>query len=61
MKAFLKYFFILIILGVTACSTIKDPRFISIENVEVKSVGESFSIVTDLKMFKITTMIDDSD
>ncbi len=52
MKAFLKYFFIvLIILGVTACSTIKDPRFISIENVEVKSVGESFSIVTDLKIY----------
>lgn len=52
MKAFLKYFFIvLIILGVTACSTIKDPRFISIENVEVKSVGESFSIVTDLNIY----------
>ena len=51
MKAFLKYFFILIILGVTACSTIKDPRLISIENVEVKSVGESFSIVTDLKIY----------
>ncbi|MDA9576512.1 hypothetical protein N9R87_05195, partial [Flavobacteriaceae bacterium] len=51
MKAFLKYFFILIILGVTACSTIKDPRLISIENVEVKSVGESFYIITDLEMY----------
>lgn len=52
MKAFLKYLFIvLIIFVVTACSTIKDPRFISIENVEVKSVGESFSIVTDLKIY----------
>jgi LEA14-like dessication related protein len=52
MKTFLRYFFIvLIILGVTACSTIKDPRFISIENVEVKTVGESFYIITDLEMY----------
>ncbi len=52
MKLFLKYFLIvLIILSFTTCSSIKDPKFISIENVEVKSVGESFNVITDLKIY----------
>jgi len=52
MKLFLKYFLIvLIILSFTTCSSIKDPKFISIENVEVKSAGESFNVITDLKIY----------
>jgi len=52
MKLFLKYFLIvLIILSFTTCSSIKDPKLISIENVELKSVGESFNVITDLKIY----------
>lgn len=52
MKLSLKYFFIvLIVLGINACSTIKDPKLVSIENVDVNSVGNSFSILTDLNIY----------
>jgi len=52
MKLFLKYFIVIsVMLGVTACSTIKDPKLVSIENVEVQPFGESFIILTDLKIY----------
>ena len=52
MKLFLKYFIVIsVMLGVTACSTIKDPKLVSIENIEVQPFGESFIIVTDLKIY----------
>ena len=52
MKLSLKYFFIVLIgLGINACSTIKDPKLVSVENVDVNSVGNSFSILTDLNIY----------
>lgn len=52
MKLSLKYFFIVLIgLGINACSTIKDPKLVSLENVDVNSVGNSFSILTDLNIY----------
>jgi LEA14-like dessication related protein len=52
MKLIFKYFLVvLLVLVITACSAIKDPQLVSIENVDVQSNNEYLSVVTDLKIY----------
>ena len=52
MKILLKYFLISsVILAITACASIKDPKLVSFDNVVMESSGDSYSIITNLKLY----------
>ena len=52
MKLFLKYFLItIILLGITACTSIKDPKLVSIDNVVMASSDDSYTVLIDLKLY----------
>lgn len=52
MKLFLKYFLITtILLCITACTSIKDPKLVSIDNVVMESSDDSYTVLIDIKLY----------
>jgi LEA14-like dessication related protein len=52
MKLFLKYFLItIILLCITACTSIKDPKLVSIDNVVMESSDDSYTVLIDIKLY----------
>ena len=51
MKLFLKYFLIIILLCITACTSIKDPKLVSIDNVVMESSDDSYAVLIDIKLY----------
>ena len=52
MKLLLKYFLISsVLLGITACTAIKDPKLVSLDHVVMESSGDSYAVVTDIKLY----------
>ena len=52
MKLLLKYFLISsVLLSITACASIKDPKLVSLDHVVMESNGDSYAVVTDLKLY----------
>ena len=52
MKLFLKYFLItIILLCITACASIKDPKLVSIDNVVMESSDDSYTVLIDIKLY----------
>ena len=51
-KKLLKYFlFSSVIFAITACTSVKDPKLVSLDNVVMESSGDSYSITTNLKLY----------
>ena len=51
-KKLLKYFlFSSVIFAITACTSVKDPKLVSLDNVVMESSGDSYSIITNLKLY----------
>jgi LEA14-like dessication related protein len=52
MKLLLKYLLISsVLLGITACASIKDPKLVSLDHVVMESSGDSYAVVTDIKLY----------
>ena len=52
MKLYLKYsLVIIIVLCITACASIKEPKLVSLNNVVMNSSGDSFAVTTDITLY----------
>lgn len=52
MKLYLKYsLVIIIVLCITACTSIKEPKLVSLNNVVMNSSGDSFAVTTDITLY----------
>ena len=52
LELYLKYsLVIIIVLCITACASIKEPKLVSLNNVVMNSSGDSFAVTTDITLY----------